>query len=106
MLIDYKRGQGSIVLRLKILNNSATNGAGLTGLGTASASLKIAAIADNEATSIAYTAAGTNLETIATLGTYAAPSGTNKARFKELDSTNHPGVYEIQLNDTRYAECR
>src|SRR5947208_2851863 len=32
MLISYKRGQTSVVLRVKILNASVTTGAGLTGL--------------------------------------------------------------------------
>ena len=101
-LIGYKRGQGSIILRVKILNSSVTTGAGLTGLTSASTGLIIAAIADNEATSTAYTVAGTNVETITTLGTYAAPT-SGKCRFKEVDATNHKGVYEIQLADARYA---
>ena len=101
-LISYKRGQGSIVLRVKILNSAATNGSGLTGLTNASSGLIIAAIADNEATTTAYTVAGSNVETISTLGTYAAPT-SGKCRFKEVDSTNHKGVYEIHLADARYA---
>lgn len=101
-LIAYKRGQGSIVLRVKILNSSVTTGAGLTGLTSASSGLIISTIADNEATATAYTAAGSTIETITTLGTYAAPTAT-KCRFKEVDSTNHKGVYEIQLADARYA---
>ena len=32
MLISYKLGQGSIILRVKILNSSVATGAGLTGL--------------------------------------------------------------------------
>ncbi len=102
MLISYKRGQGSIVLRVKILNSSVSTGAGLTGLTSASAGLIIAAIADNEATTVAYTQAGSTIETITTLGTYAAPTAT-KCRFKEVDSTNHKGVYEIQIADARFA---
>ena len=49
MLISYKRGQGSIIVRIKILNSSVSTGAGLTGLTSASAGLIIAAIADNAA---------------------------------------------------------
>ena len=102
MLISYKRGQGSIVLRIKILDSSATTGAGLAGLTFASAGLIVATIADNEATVTAYTQAGSTIETVATLGTYAAPTAT-KCRFKEVDATNHPGVYEIHIADARFA---
>ena len=101
-LISYKLGQGSIVLRVKILDSAATTGAGKTGLLFSSTGLRIAAIADNEATTTAYTAAGSTTETITTLGTYAAPTAT-KCRFKEVDSTNHKGVYEIHLADARFA---
>lgn len=102
MLIGYKRGQGSIVLRVKILNSSVSTGAGLTGLTSASSGLIISTIADNEATATAYTVAASNVETITTLGTYAAPTA-NKCRFKEVDATNHKGVYEIQIADARFA---
>ena len=102
MLIGYKRGQGSIVLRVKILNSSVATGAGLTGLTSASSGLIISTIADNEATATAYTVAASNVETITTLGTYAAPS-SGKCRFKEVDATNHKGVYEIQIADARFA---
>lgn len=100
MLISYKRGQGSIVLRVKIRNSSVSTGAGLTGLTSGSSGLRIATIADNEATATAYT--GANLETVTTLGTFAAPT-SGKARFREVDSTNHPGIYEIQVADARFA---
>lgn len=102
MLVGYKRGQGSIVLRVKILNSSVSTGAGLTGLTSASSGLIISTIADNESTATAYTVAGSTIEGITTLGTYAAPTAT-KCRFKEVDATNHKGVYEIQLADARYA---
>lgn len=102
MLISYKRSQGSVILRVKILNSSVSTGAGLTGLTSASAGLIIAAIADNEASTVAYTQAGSTIETITTLGTYSAPTAT-KCRFKEVDATNHKGLYEIQLADARYA---
>lgn len=102
MLISFKLGQGSIVLRIKIRDSSVSTGAGLTGLTHESAGLIISTIADNEATATAYTQAAGNIETIATLGTYAAPTAS-KCRFKEVDATNHPGVYEIQIADARFA---
>ena len=102
MLIGYKRGQGSVVLRVKILDSAATTGAGKTGLTYQSSGLIVATIADNESTAIAYTVTAGNVESISTLGTYAAPT-SGKCRFKEVDSTNHKGIYEIQLADARYA---
>src|SRR3954465_7961550 len=102
MLVDYVLGQGSIILRLKLRNSSVSTGAGLTGLNSAPSGLIISTIADNEATATAYTAAGSTIETIATLGTFAAPTAT-KCRFKEVDATNHPGLYEIQIADARWA---
>jgi hypothetical protein len=102
MLMTYKRGQGSIVLRVKLLDSSATTGAGKTGLTSSSSGLIISTIADNEASATVYTQAGSTIESITTLGTFAAPTAT-KCRFKELDATNHPGIYEIQIADARYA---
>jgi hypothetical protein len=102
MLLDYALGQTSIVLRVKIRNSSVSTGAGLTGLTSSSTGLRIATIADNEATPTAYTVAGSTIETITTLGTFATPTAT-KCRFKEVDATNHPGVYELQIDNTRFA---
>lgn len=102
MLLSYKRSQTSVVLRVKLLSSAVTTGAGLTGLAYDSAGLIISTIADNEATATAYVQDFGTIETIATLGTYAAPTAT-KCRFKEVDSTNHPGVYEIQIADARFA---
>jgi hypothetical protein len=90
MLLWVKRSEtGGIILRCKVLDSSVSTGAGLTGLSSASSGLIIAAIADVEATTTTYTVAGSNVETITTLGTYAAPT-SGKCRFKEVDSTNHP----------------
>jgi len=102
MLQTFKNGQGSIVLRMKLLDSSLSTGAGLTGLTNASSGLKISTIADNESSAVAYTVAGSTVETITTLGTYAAPTAT-KCRFKEVDATNHPGVYELHIADARFA---
>lgn len=102
MLVGFKRGQGSIILRVKIFDSSVTTGAGKTGLAHNTASLLIGTIADNEATATVYSNTGSTTETITTLGTYAAPTAT-KCRFKEVDSTNHPGIYELQIADARFA---
>jgi hypothetical protein len=102
MLLSFKRGATSVLLRCKILDSAVTTGAGKTGLTNASAGLIISTIADNEATATAYTVAGSNVETVTTLGTYSAPTG-GKCRFREVDATNHPGVYELQFADARFA---
>ena len=101
-LISYTHSQTSIILRVKILNSSVTTGAGLGSLTYASSGLIISTIADNEASATAYTVTGSTIEDITTIGTYAAPTAT-KCRFKEVDSTNHKGVYEIHIADARFA---
>lgn len=100
MLIDYTLGQSSVVLRVKI--RASATGNGLTGLTNTTSGLIIAAIADVEATTTAYAAAASHVQTIATLGTFAAPSASS-CRFAAVDGTNHPGLYELQLDNTRYA---
>ena len=102
MLITIKNGQTSVILRAKLLDSSATTGAGLTGLTFSSGGLIISTIADNEAAATTYTAGGSTIEAVTTLGTYAAPTAT-KCRFKEVDATNHKGVYEIQIADARFS---
>src|SRR6185295_208138 len=99
MALLIKNGQTSNVIRL-VLRNASTSGP-LTGLSSASTGLIIGTIADNEATTTAYTVAGSTIETITTLGTYSAPTAT-KCRFKEVDATNHPGLYEFQFADARF----
>lgn len=95
-----KRGTTSNLIRF-LLKRSDT-GQPYLALAHDSSGLVISTIADNEATATAYTADGGTIETIAALGTYAAPTAT-KCRFKEVDATNHPGLYEIQLADARFA---
>lgn len=95
--LHLHRGITSVILRVVLIDS--TTGNGKTGLTSGSSGLKISTIADNEATATAYS--GSNLETITTLGTYAAPT-SGKARFKEVDATNHPGLYEIHLADARF----
>jgi hypothetical protein len=95
-----KHSSTSNVIRFTLKNS--TTGQGLTGLTSASSGLIISTICDNEATATTYTVAGSNVETITTLGTFAAPS-SSKCRFKEVDATNHPGVYEFQFADARFS---
>lgn len=98
----FKNGQTSIILRFKLLDSSSATGGGLTGLTEASSGLIISTIADNEDAPTSYSAAGSTIETVTTLGSYSAPTAT-KCRFKEVDATNHPGLYEFQFSDERFA---
>lgn len=100
MQLGFVNGVTSVVLRLKL--RKLSDGTPYTTLDHTSSGLIIAAIADSEATTTAYTSAGSTVETIATLGTFAAPTAT-KCRFKEVDATNHAGLYEIQIADARWA---
>lgn len=100
MHILRKLGSTSNMLRIMLRN--ASTGQGLTGLAHDTSGLIISTIADNEAAATAYTVAGSTIETISTLATFAAPTAT-KCRFKEVDATNHPGLYELQFADARFA---
>jgi hypothetical protein len=88
--------------RVFIQDSTSTTGAGKTGLTFETSGLIISTIASNEASATVYTVAATHVETISTLGTYAAPSASC-CRFKEVDATNHPGLYELQFADARYS---
>lgn len=100
MQLGFVNSITSVVLRVKI--RKLSDGSAFTTLDHTTAGLIIAAIADNEAATTSYTVTGSTIETIATLGTFAAPTAT-KCRFKAVDATNHPGLYEIQLADARWA---
>jgi hypothetical protein len=94
--LDYSGLAGPIVT-VKILDSTSTTGGAKTGLTNASASLNIAVRPDNAATTTAYTSAGSTIDTITTLGTWAAPT-TGHCRFSQIDATNHPGHYELQFS--------
>ncbi len=100
--LGYKNGIASVILRIKILDSTSTSGAGKTGLTSSSSGLIISTIADVEAAATVYAQSVSNIETITTLGTFVAPTAS-KCRFKEVDATNHPGIYEIQIADARWA---
>lgn len=93
---------GSTSVKLQMVVRDSTTGALKTGLTNATSGLALSARPDNAATVTAYTVAASNVETIATLGTYAAPTAS-KIRFKEIDATYQPGVYEIQAADALFS---
>lgn len=88
--------------RVRFTLKDKTTGQGKTGLSTSTSGLIISTIADNEASATTYTQASSTIETISTLGTFATPTAT-KCRFKEVDATNHKGLYEFQFADARFA---
>lgn len=102
MLIGYRNGQGGIILRIKILDASRTDGGGLAALTHTTTGLVISTIADSESAPTSYSSAGGTIESVATLGTYQAPT-SGKCRFRELHPALHRGIYEIQLPNARYA---
>src|ERR1700721_2190401 len=95
-----KFGATSNLIRFNLVNSST--GQGLTGLTGSSSGLIISTINDVEATATAYTQASSQIQTIATLGTYAAPSASD-CRFSQVDATNHPGLYEFQFAAAPFA---
>lgn len=87
---------------VKLLDSSSTTGAGKQSLAYNTPGLVIGVRKAGEATSTVYTSAAGTIEDITTSGTYEAPTA-GKCRFKEMDSTAHPGVYEFMFADERYA---
>jgi len=93
------RGQTSNIGFVFIPDTTSTTGAGKTGLTNASAGLNIAVRREKSAAFTSYT--GANVGTIATLGTWVDPT-TGKVNFRECDSTNAPGLYEMHFEDVRF----
>jgi hypothetical protein len=85
------------ILPVFLLDSTSTVGAGKTGLTYATAGLRITYRRELAAT-VTECKVDTdgNVEDITTLGTYAAPSA-NKCRFKLVNDTIQPGMYEIHL---------
>jgi hypothetical protein len=96
MRFPRKRGATSVKARVFIPDNSVTTGAGCTGLTNASANLAICYSRENDNGGTEVT--GANLLDITTLGTWADP-GAGKLRFKAVDATKLPGLYEIHFPD-------
>lgn len=101
MRFPRKRGATSVMVRIFIPDNSSTKGAGLAGLTSSSTNLVIAYMRELDGTATTYT--GANIEAQTTIGTYQAPSSSSKIRFKAVDGTNFPGVYELQFHNSATA---
>lgn len=102
MLLQRLAGSQNHCIPLWLADGSSTSGAGKTGLSGTSAGLIIAVRADGQATPTVYTAAAGTIDTIATIGQYVAPTA-GKCRFKEVDPTNEPGTYELQISNILFA---
>ncbi len=94
--MDDLRLFGSTSNLVRFVLKDKTTNQGKKALTGATTGLIISTIADNESTATGH------IQTIAALGTYVAPSASN-CRFGEVDSINHPGLYEFQFADARYA---
>jgi hypothetical protein len=92
MKLLLPKSNASTILHVFILDSTSTAGAGKTGLAYNTASL-VAKYIKPGGTLTAMT-----LEDITTLGTYAAPTSAAHLRFKLVDDTNAPGLYEIHLH--------
>lgn len=101
MRFARKRGSTSNMLRVFIPDNTSTTGAGLSGLTSASTNLQIAYMREFDAAATIY--AGGNIQTITTIGTFQQPTANTQIRFKEVDSVNFKGVYELHFHDTSTA---
>jgi len=96
-----ERGAQSLIVHVFVQDSTSSTGAGKTGLAFDSVGLQINVIRPGEASPTSYTQAGGTIETIATIGTYSAPTAT-KCRFKEIDSSLLPGWYELQFADALF----
>lgn len=89
----HRQAANNPLLRLELYDSSSTVGALLGSLAFNTSGLVIEAQRELDAAKTSYTVAGSNVEDITTLGTYAAPT-SGKVRFKE---TQLGGVYELHL---------
>lgn len=99
MKLNMLRGSTGRIAWVFLPDSTSTVGAGKTALTNASAGLNVTVRREKSAAVTTYT--GANIGTIATLGTWANP-GTGKVNFKEVDSTNLPGIYELHFVDALF----
>lgn len=91
MKLKLKRGTTSKLVRIFVQDTSQTDGSGLTGLVYNSAGLSAYYLREGDSSPTAITLV------TATVGTFTS-SG-----FKEVSSSNMPGVYELGLPDAVFA---
>lgn len=98
-----ERGATSVILHLFLPGASSTSGSGKAGLNSTSPGLAISVIRPGDSAPITYRADLGTIEPIIGIGSYSAPSA-GKCRFHEIDSSNLPGWYELQLADVWFAD--
>lgn len=88
-------GSTSVIAHIFIKNSAVTTGAGLPSL------------AHTDVTCWYVRSGGTlaqlTPQTIATLGTYAAPTANTNIRIKLVSDANAPGLYEVQFHNDHLA---
>ena len=92
----------SVIINLPIYRSDT--GQGMTGLTNASSGLSIAHSYDNNAGAVDKSAATSSIEAVGTLFTYAAPTG-GFVRFKLLNDTTRPGMYQLMFEDSVFAQA-
>jgi hypothetical protein len=75
----------------------------VTGITNATSGFEVLLIADNESAATEFAGAA-DLETIATIGTYSAPTANTDIRFGECDATDLQGFYQIQFHNDHMAK--
>lgn len=88
-------GVTSVIVQIKIYNSTVTTGAGLTGLTNSTCGT----LYYKRSSGTASVSVGT-INTISTFGTYNGSA--TAAAFKEVDSANMPGVYELHLPNNAF----
>lgn len=81
-----------------------SSGNPVTGLTAGDANMRIGIARDNGGSVAVY--GGSNILSIATIGTYVDPDSSAQCRFGAVDATNFPGLYEIQLNQSFLSSAR
>ncbi len=101
MASGSRRKHSSTSNIVRLILRKASDGTAFTGIAYNTSGLRISVICNNEAAGTTYTV-GPGIQDITTLGTWADP-GANSIRFKEVSATYHPGLYEIQILDSRFS---
>jgi hypothetical protein len=96
--LTRKRGSTANIAVVFLQDSSSTTGAGKTGLTNASAGLTVSVRRELSSATTNYTSGGGTIDSITTLGAWAAPTAGH-CRFKEISSSNQPGMYELQFED-------
>jgi hypothetical protein len=99
--VHYGVSPTNVVLRIKLMNRKSMEGDGLTGVSNTSTGLIISTIKINESTPVTYQSSDSTIDSITTLGVYQVPTAGH-CRFRELDPTNNPGIYEVQFENSRF----